>query len=76
MGDVARSRLGECLKALLAEDRVGEPAVSRVGFSAHGSRSSRRFTTRDKRESDALVTSASRLIRMVCSGLFESMART
>lgn len=54
---------------------VNRPSVG-SGLRCTNPRSSRRLTTRDNRDSDALVTSASELIRFVRSGLSDNMAKT
>jgi len=54
---------------------VNRPSFGSVSRRTN-SRSSRRVTTRDNRDRDAFVTSASELMRLVRCGLSDSMAKT
>ena len=54
---------------------MNRPSVA-SGSRRTSPRFSRRVTTRDNRDNDALVTSASELSRIVRCGLSESMAMT
>ena len=76
MSNMAGSGLGECSDSLFGENCFGEAPVCRIGFAADQSPLLQACDHRDNRDSDALVTSASELIRIVRCALSESMAMT
>ena len=62
--------------AVVGEDRVGESAVGRIGLAADEPTILEAGDDARQSDSDALVTSASELIRIVCPGRSESIAST
>ena len=64
MGNMARSGVLENSITALGQDRIGESPVGGIGSRRTKPRSSSRLTTRDRRDSDALVTTTRELILM------------
>ena len=76
MCDVGRSRLLDSSRAAIGEDRVGESPVGGISLATDEPSILESFDDAERRDSEALVITASELILIVCCGLCDRHART